>query len=303
MSSRRTTIDGHTLSVSNLDKVLYPITATTKAEVIAYYLGVADVMLPHLAGRPVTFRRFPDGVRADAFYQKHCPSHRPDWVPTVPLGRDGSPEVVDHCDIREPAALAWAANLGALEFHVPMARASDVGAPTAVVFDLDPGPPAGLLACAAVAASLQELFDQLGLMAVVKTSGGKGLQVYLPVDPIGSSYTATRGFAHAVAKLLQARQPDRIVTTQARSERPGKVLIDWMQNHRTKTTVCVYSLRGRERPTVSTPVTWEEIHRAVHEQSDEGLRFEIGSIGERVRRLGELFGPVANHRQRLPDLS
>lgn len=303
MSSRRTTIDGRTLSVSNLDKVLYPVTATTKAEVITYYLEVADVMLPHLAGRPVTFRRFPDGVHAEAFYQKHCPGHRPDWVPTVPLGREGGKDAVDHCDIREPAALAWAANLGALEFHVPMARASDVGAPTAVVFDLDPGAPAGLVACAEVATSLHELFDQLGLMSVPKTSGGKGLQVYLPVDPTGSSYAATRGFAHAVAQLMKARQPDRIVTTQARSERPGKVLIDWMQNHRTKTTVCAYSLRGRERPTVSTPVTWEEIDRAVREQSDDGLRFEIGSIRERVRRLGELFGPVVDHRQRLPDLS
>jgi bifunctional non-homologous end joining protein LigD len=303
MSSRRTTIDGRTLSVSNLDKVLYPVTATTKAEIIAYYLEVAEVMLPHLAGRPVTFRRFPDGVRAEAFYQKHCPGHRPDWLPTVPLGREGRREVVDHCDIREPAALAWAANLGALEFHVPMARASDAGAPTAVVFDLDPGAPAGLVACAEVAMTLNELFDQLGLIAVAKTSGGKGLQVYLPVDPAGSSYAATRGFAHAVAQLLQARQPDRIVTTQARSERPGKVLIDWMQNHRTKTTVCAYSLRGRERPTASTPVTWEEVERAVRDQSDEGLRFEFGSIGGRIRERGDLFEPVAQLRQRLPELS
>jgi bifunctional non-homologous end joining protein LigD len=303
MSSRRTTIDGRTLTVSNLDKVLYPATGTTKAEVIAYYLEVAEVMLPHLAGRPVTFRRFPDGVRAEAFYQKHCPGHRPDWVGTVALGREGSDDVVDHCDIREPAALAWAANLGALEFHVPMARATDPAAPTAVVFDLDPGPPAGLVACAEVAASLHELFDQLGLLAVTKTSGGKGLQVYLPVDPRGSTHTATRGFAHAVAQLLRTRHPDRIVTTQARSERPGKVLIDWMQNHRTKTTVCVYSLRGRERPTVSMPVTWEEIDRAVGEQRDDGLRFELGSTVDRIRGLGELFEPIATYRQRLPDLS
>jgi len=303
VSSRRTSIDGRTLSVSNLDKVLYPATGTTKAEVIAHYLGVAEVMLPHLAGRPVTFRRFPDGVRGEAFYQKHCPGHRPSWVPTVPLGRDGSTEVVEHCDIREPGALAWAANLGALEFHVPMARAADAGAPTAVVFDLDPGAPAGLVACAEVAVSLHEVLDQLGLIAVAKTSGGKGLQVYLPIDPAASSYAATRGFAQAVAQLLQARHPERIVTTQARDARPGKVLIDWMQNHRTKTTVCVYSLRGRERPTVSTPVTWEEVHRAVDEQRTDGLRFEIGSIPERMREQGDLFAPVATQRQRLPELS
>jgi len=303
VSSRRTSIDGRTLSVSNLDKVLYPETGTTKAEVIAHYLGVAEVMLPHLAGRPVTFRRFPDGVRGEAFYQKHCPDHRPGWVPTVPLGRDGSTEVVDHCDIREPGALAWAANLGALEFHVPMARAADAGAPTAVVFDLDPGVPAGLVACAEVAVHLHEVLDQLGLTAVAKTSGGKGLQVYLPIDPAASSYAATRGFAHAVAQLLQARAPERIVTTQARDARAGKVLIDWMQNHRTKTTVCVYSLRGRERPTVSTPVTWEEVHRAADHQRADGLRFEIGSIPERVRERGDLFAPVATPRQRLPDLT
>lgn len=289
--------------MSNLDKVMYPATGTTKADVIAHYLAVAEVMLPHLAGRPVTLRRFPDGVRGDAFYQKHCPGHRPDWIPTVPLGRDGSDAVVHHCDIREPAALAWAANLGALEFHVPMARATDPGAPTAVVFDLDPGPPAGLLACAAVAVSLRELFDQLGLVAVAKTSGGKGLQVYLPIDPDGSTYAATRAFAHAVAQLLQRRSPDQIVTTQARNERPGKVLIDWMQNHRTKTTVCVYSLRGRERPTVSVPLTWEEIGRALTDEREDGLRFELGSVEARLEESGERFATVATLRQRLPDLS
>jgi bifunctional non-homologous end joining protein LigD len=303
VSSRRTSIGGRTLSVSNLDKVLYPATGTTKAAVIAYYLEVAEVMLPHLAGRPVTFRRFPDGVRAEAFYQKHCPGHRPGWLPTVPLGREDADDAVDHCDIREPAALAWAANLGALEFHVPMARATDVAAPTAVVFDLDPGAPAGLLACAAVAAELHELFDQLGLSAVAKTSGGKGLQVYLPVDPDRSSYAATRAFARAVAQLLQDRQPDRIVTTQVKSERSGKVLIDWMQNHRTKTTVCAYSLRGRDRPTVSTPVTWEEVDQALRDGRDDDLRFELGALGDRIRDHGDLFEPVVTNRQQLPDLS
>jgi len=242
-------------------------------------------------------------VHGEAFYQKHCPGHRPEWVPTVDLGSEGSSDAVSHCDLREPAALIWAANLGALEFHVPMARSSDVGAPTAAVFDLDPGPPAGLLACAAVAVWLRDLLEQLGLHAVVKTSGGKGLQVYVPVDPTVSTYDTTRSFAHAVARLLQERHPDHIVTTQTRSEREGKVLIDWMQNHRTKTTVCVYSLRGRERPTVSTPVAWDEVDQALRDERDAGLRFELAAVTGRLRERSELFASVATHRQQLPQLS
>jgi bifunctional non-homologous end joining protein LigD len=303
VTAHRTRVGGRTLSVSNLDKVLYPATGTTKAEVIAYYLEASEVMLPHLAGRPVTFRRFPDGVEGESFYQKHCPGHRPAWIPTVALGREGARDTVEHCDLREAAALAWAANLGALELHVPMARATNSGAPTAVVFDLDPGPPAGLLACADVAASLREVLDQLGLVSVAKTSGGKGLQVYVPTDPEVTSYTASRAFSHAVAHLLREREPNLIVTTQARAERAGKVLIDWMQNHRTKTTVCVYSLRGRARPTVSMPVAWEELEQARHDHRDDGLRFELSAATARIRERGDLFAAVATHRQRLPDLA
>jgi bifunctional non-homologous end joining protein LigD len=287
------------LSVSNLDKVLYPATGTTKAEVLRYYVDVAEVMLPHLAGRPVTLKRFPDGVDSEGFFEKRCPPHAPDWIGRVQLGREGREKVVDHCDLAEVAALAWAANLGALELHVTMGAAPDTTVPTAVVFDLDPGAPADVRTCAEVSLLVREVLDGLGLRAFPKTSGSKGLQVYVPVHDPELTYARTRGFSQAVATLLEQRYPDLVVSKQDKAIRPGKVLIDWYQNHLTKTTVCAYALRARPRPTASTPVGWDEVEAAVG--AEEGaLVFDLDDVRARIGEHGDLFAEVATLRQDLP---
>lgn len=301
MAGSRTTVrvGERELSVSNLDKVLYPGTGTTKAEVLRYYIDVAEVMLPHLARRPVTLKRFPDGVDAEGFFEKRCPPHAPDWMRTVQLGREGREKVVDHCDLAEVAALAWAANLGALELHVTMGAGPDTTAPTAVVFDLDPGAPADVRTCAEVALLVREVLDGLGLEAVAKTSGSKGLQLYVPLNDPTMSYERTRGFSQAVATLLETRHPELVVAKQDKKLRPGKVLIDWYQNHLTKTTVCAYSLRARPRPTASTPLRWEEVEAAVG--AEEGvLIHDLDQVRERVAEHGDLFAPVATLEQQLP---
>lgn len=300
---QQVTVGGRSLSVSNLDKVLYPATGTTKADVLRYYVEVADAILPHLAGRPVTLRRWPDGVEGEAFYQKRCPDHRPDWLGTIALGRIGRDKVVDHCDLADVAALAWTANLGGLELHVPMGRAPDPLVPQAVVFDLDPGAPADVLDCAWLALRIREAFDHLGLEAWPKTSGGKGLQVYLPVNRPDTTYEDTRSFSHAIARTMEALHPDRVVSIQTKKERSGKVLVDWSQNHATKTTVCAYSLRGRAEPTVSTPLTWDEVARADAEGDASALRFDLDEVPRRLAERGELFAPVERRVQALPRLT
>jgi bifunctional non-homologous end joining protein LigD len=296
------------LSVSNLDKVLYPATGTTKAEVLRYYVDVAEVMLPHLAGRPVTLKRFPDGVEAEGFFEKRCPPHAPDWIGRVQLGREGREKpgevgsggkIVDHCDLAEVASLAWAANLGALELHVTMGAAPDTTVPTAVVFDLDPGAPADVRTCAEVALLVREVLDGLGLRSFPKTSGSKGLQLYVPLHDPELTYARTRDFSQAVARLLATRHPGLVVAKQDRTLRPGKVLIDWYQNHLTKTTVCVYSLRARSRPTASTPVGWDEVEAAVG-AGEGALVFDLDDVRARVRAHGDRFAEVATSRQDLP---
>lgn len=301
MAGSRTTVrvGERELSVSNLDKVLYPGTGTTKAEVLRYYVDVAEVMLPHLAQRPVTLKRFPDGVESEGFFEKRCPPHAPDWIGRVELGREGREKVVGHCDLAEVAALAWAANLGALELHVTMGAAPDTTVPTAVVFDLDPGAPADVRTCAEVALLVREVLDGLGLTSVAKTSGSKGLQLYVPLNDPAMTYDRTRGFSQAVATLLESRHPELVVAKQDKKLRPGKVLIDWYQNHLTKTTVCAYSLRARPRPTASTPLLWAEVEAAV--DADEGvLVHDLDQVRERVAEHGDLFAPVVTLQQELP---
>jgi bifunctional non-homologous end joining protein LigD len=308
--SERTTVQvgGRQLSVSNLDKVYWPATGTTKAELLRYVAAIAPAMLPHLAHRPVTLKRYPEGVDGQSFFEKRCPSHRPDWLQTTWLpkrgpGSSGSrDEVIEHCDLADVAAMVWAANLGALELHVPMARAPDPTVPRAVVFDLDPGAPADVVTCGEVALHLKEVFDRLSLTAVPKTSGGKGMQLYVPLNRDGISYDDTRDFSREIAQLLERVHPTLVVSTQTKTERVGKVLIDWYQNHLTKTTVCVYSPRARERPTVSTPVTWDEVDDAVRRQDAHLLRFEMDEVLDRVQELGDLFAPVAELEQDLPKL-
>lgn len=301
MAKRTVEIDGRQLVVSNLDKVLYPEVGFTKAHVLDYYVRIAPVLLPHLAGRPLTMLRFPDGVEGQSFFEKRCPDHRPDFVPTVRLGRDGRDKVVDHCDIDSVAALAWVANMASLELHTSLARRPDTTTPTMVVFDLDPGAPADVITCARVAMWLRELFDRLGLEAVAKTSGSKGMQVYVPVNgPTG--YDETKAFALAIGQLLERVHGELVTTTMAKDQRAGKVFIDWSQNVLTKTTVAVYSLRARTRPTVSTPLLWDEVADLAASGVADDAAFLPSDVLARVERHGDLFAPTAEVVQELPAL-
>ncbi len=292
---------GRELTLSNLDKVLYPASAFTKLQVIEYYAAIAPVMLPHLAGRPLTVTRFPDGVDGKAFFEKQSPSHRPDWVQTIAVPSERQ-RTIDYTLVADLPTLVWLANLAALELHVPMARAPALERPTAVVFDLDPGPPATIIECCRVALWLAGLFEQLGLRSFPKTSGSKGLQVYAPLAPGSASYEQTKGFALGVAQLVEQAEPDLAISRMSRALRAGKVLIDYSQNDEHKTTVCVYSLRARERPTVSTPLEWDELRSALRCGEAGRLSFDSAAVLERVAERGDLFGSVLSVAQTLPTL-
>ena len=289
-------IGGRQLSFSNLDKVLYPATGFTKAQVIDYYVRIAPVMLAHLADRGVTLRRFPDGVDASSFFEKRCPSHRPEWVGVHdgPGDRGGT---IRYCALDEVAALAWTANLAAIEIHSPMARAADLESPTMVVFDFDPGAPASIVECCRVALEVREVLESVGLVASAKTSGSKGLQVYVPLNSPHTHGHAS-DFAFAVAQLLEQRDPARVTSTMKRALRTNKVFIDWSQNSRHKTTIAPYSLRARPTPTVSTPIGWDEVADGA-----DGARlvFEAADVLDRVERMGDLFGETLQMQQVLPE--
>ncbi len=307
------TVDGRRLRLSNLHKPLYPAGGLSKGDVIAYYSSVAPAMLGHLRDRPLTLKRYPDGVEGEFFYEKQCPKHRPDWVRTerirargtgrfgAPKADGGGPKDIDFCVIDDLPGLVWVANLAALELHTSLSRAGDHTTPTMVVFDLDPGEPAGLIECASVALELRALMDRLGLESVAKTSGSKGIQVYLPLNG-RASYEQTKGFAQALAQLLEERHPELVVSRMRKDLRGGKVFVDWNQNEDFKTTVCAYSLRARERPTVSTPVAWDELEAAVEAGEPARLVFEAGEVLERVEREGDLFAPAVELEQELPAL-
>lgn len=286
-------IGGRRLKLSNLDKVLWPATGFTKGQMIDYYARIAPVMLGHVEGRPITLRRYPNGVDKGSFFEKNCPSHRPPWLATIDMGGIG------YCRLTEPASLVWTANLAAIELHPSLARSADLERPTSVVFDLDPGEGADVLTCGRVALLLREALGHLRLRCWIKTSGSKGLQLYVPLNtPV--TYDETRPFSHALAQVLERRHPDLIVTTQDRSVRPKKVLIDWSQNTAFKTTVSVYSMRARERPTVSTPVEWGEVEAAMVAGDPERLVFEAPEVLERVADKGDLLAPLLSVEQRLP---
>ena len=292
-------VEGRSLKLSNLDKVLYPRTGFTKGEVLDYYARVAPVLLAHLGDRALTLRRFPDGVEGGSFYEKNCPRHRPDWVDVHRVS--GSDGTIDFCRIDSLAALTWVANLAALELHTSMARAVDPDTPTMVVFDLDPGAPAAALECGEVALWIRDVLADIGLQALVKSSGSKGLQVYVPLNT-PASYEDTAGFSRHLAQLLERQSPDQVVSVQRKDLRRGKVLVDWSQNARHKTTVCAYSLRARERPTVSAPLTWDEVQGALRAGDPAMLSIEAGTVVERLQRLGDLFLPALTLRQELPAL-
>jgi bifunctional non-homologous end joining protein LigD len=293
-------IEGRQLKLSNLDKVLYPVAGFTKGQVIDYYTRVSPALLPHLRRRPLTLKRYPNGVDAQFFYEKNCPKHRPDWVDTIAVWSARNKADVNYCLIDELPGLVWVANLASLELHTSLSHAPGIDRPSMLVFDLDPGPPAGMLECARVGLLVRQLLDDLGLASFPKTSGSKGLQLYAPLNtPVG--YDGTKPFAHAVARVLESRHPGEVLSVMKKELRTGKVFIDWSQNDDSKTTVCVYSLRARPQPTVSTPVTWAEVEKVVDTGDPDSLVFDATAVLERVTADGDLFAPVVEMEQVLPE--
>ncbi|MDQ1712004.1 MAG: bifunctional non-ous end joining protein LigD [Frankiaceae bacterium] len=293
-------VEGRRLVLSNLDKVLYPAAHFTKAEVIDYYTRVAPVLLPHLKDRPLTLKRYPNGVDAPFFYEKQAPSHRPPWVKTVAIYSDSNDRDIDYVVCNDLPTLVWLANLADLELHTTMAKAKTPHQPTMVVFDLDPGPPANLHQCCVVGLRLRELLRDNGLDSYAKVSGSKGLQVYVPLNAPRVTYDVTTPFAKEVAVRMEKDDPALVVSKQKKELRVGKVLVDWSQNVDSKTTVCVYSLRARERPTVAMPVTWDEVAECADSGDLRPMTFEAGEALDRVAEAGDLFAPVLTTKQKLP---
>ena len=289
-------IEGRRLTLGNLDKVLYP-SGFTKAQVIDYMARIAPYAVPHLTGRALTFRRFPDGTQTSGFFEKRCPGHRPPWV-DVALGPGDRRGGIEYCRIDETAALVWAANMAAIEIHAPMALAADLDTPRAVVFDFDPGAPAGMVDCCVVASAAHDVLAAVELEAWCKTSGSKGLQMYVPLNTEGPTHEGAADFALAVGQLLDRQLKGRVTTVMAKNRRPGKVFVDWSQNAHFKTTIAPYSLRAREAPTVSTPVAWDEVEACAAGELE--LRFTSDDVLDRVAAMGDLFEPVLTTEQRSP---
>lgn len=292
-------IEGRRLKLSNLQKILYPVVGFTKAQVIDYYVRVAPVLLPHLHGRPLTMKRYPEGVNAEFFYEKNCPKHRPDWVQTAEIWSAGNNRWMNYCMVQDLATLVWAANLADIELHTSLSMASEMLRPTMIVFDLDPGAPATIVQCCQVGLWVRRIFEHLGLQAFPKTSGSKGLQVYVPLNtPV--TYDDTKSFARKLARLLERAHPGLVVSDMKKVLRVGKIFVDWSQNDDHKTTICVYSLRAKDKPTISTPVTWDEVERCLERQDASLLVFESAQTLDRVQAMGDLFAPVLALKQELP---
>jgi len=286
-------LEGQTLKISNWDKVLFPQVGFTKGDLVAYYARIAPAVLPHLHDRPLTLKRYPNGVERQYFYEKQSPSHRPEWVQTARIGD------VNYTVCQDRPTLVWLANLADVELHTSLSLAQSPELPTMLVFDLDPGPPAGILECCEVSEVLHGLFEALGLESFAKTSGSKGLQVYVPLN-VAVSYKQTKPLARRIAELLEQRMPELVVSRMTKRLRPGKVLVDWSQNDAHKTTVTVYSIRARERPTVSTPVTWDEVAACRDARDERALSFEVDELLRRAADLGDVFAPVLSLKQELP---
>ncbi len=306
------------LKLTNLEKVLYPKSVFTKEDLIVYYAAIAPVLLPHLRDRPLTLKRYPNGVLEKYFYEKQSPRHRPDWVQTTTIYSEHSKREIHYVLCQDLPTLVWLANLAAIELHPSLSRAEAIARPTTLAFDLDPGPPASIVECCEVALELRGMFEELGLSSFAKTSGSKGLQVYVPLgdeklgDENDLTYEQTKPFAHAVADLFERRRPELVVSQMAKKLRAGKVLIDWSQNDEHKTTVSVYSLRAKEHPTictptvfaptVSTPLDWEEVQTCRDRGEQDLLAFDSGQTLKRVAKRGDLFAEVLSLRQALPAL-
>src|SRR5271169_682965 len=311
---RRTTNDHHMstptivevqnrkLSLTNLDKVLYPAAAFTKGQVVDFYVRIAPVLVPHLAGRPLTMKRYPEGIDHEYFFEKNAPKFRPDWVKTAPVWSESNHRTINFILANDLPTLVWIANLASIELHPSLSLATDIATPTMIVFDLDPGPPANIVQCAQVGLWVRDIFDHFGLRSFPKTSGSKGMQIYVPLNT-KTSYQQTKSFAHAVARLLEQEHPDLVVSDMKKAVRTNKVFVDWSQNDQHKTTISVYSLRAREHPTVSTPITWEEVEQALKKKDAERLVFEAKDVLARVEKTGDLFELVQKLKQKLPQLA
>jgi len=292
-------ISGKQVPVSHLEKIFYPSVGFTKAQVIDYYIRISPVLLPHLKDRPLTLKRYPDGVNGGFFYEKRCPPYRPDWVQTAPVWSDRNEEEIHFCLANDLPSIVWAANLGDLELHTFLAKANTVDRPTMMVFDLDPGAPADIIACAQVGFWLKEKLEALKLQCFAKTSGSKGLQLYVPLNTL-VTYDQTKTLSHQLAEELEREQPELVLSKMAKNLRGGKVFVDWSQNDRHKTTVCAYSLRAKERPTVSTPVDWDEVKFALKKKDPNRLTFVSDDVLKRVEKDGDLFEPLLKLKQKLP---
>ena len=292
-------VEGRTLVVSNLDKVLYPMDGFTKGELINYYIRIAPALLPHLKDRPLTMKRYPDGVEGEFFYEKHCPSHRPKWVKTARVWSESHQRNIDFCLAQDLPTLVWAANLADIELHTSLSRKKDIARPTMMVFDLDPGAPADIVECCQVGLWLREILESLKLKSWAKTSGSKGLQVYVPLNT-AVTYEQTKALSHALAEYLEREHPDLVVSKMSKALRAGKIFVDWSQNDEHKTTICVYSLRAKDQPTSSTPVTWEEVAATVKKKDAKRLIFRGEQTLARVGKLGDLFAEVERLKQKLP---
>jgi bifunctional non-homologous end joining protein LigD len=292
-------IEGRTLKLTNLEKVLYPEVGFTKGQVIDYYTRIAPVLLPHTRDHPLTLKRYPNGVDSEFFYEKNCPKHRPPWVETATVWSGGNNRDMYYCLCQDLPTLVWLAQIATLEFHTSLSLASNLPEPRTLVFDLDPGPPATIVECCRVGLMLRDVFAEHGLDCCAKTSGSKGLQLYVPLNS-KVTYVETKVVSKGLAQLFEEQHPDLVVHKQLKELRTGRVLIDWSQNDQYKTTVNVYSLRARARPTVSTPVSWEEVEKCLKAKDPSLLVFDSDQVLARVAKHGDLFEPVIKKKQKLP---
>ncbi len=292
-------VENRKIQVSNLDKVLYPKVGFTKGQVIDYYIRIAPVLLPHLKDRPLTMKRYPDGVEGEFFYEKNCPSHRPKWVQTANVWSEGNQRIMHYGLANDLSTLVWAANLADLELHTSLSRKNKIERPTMMVFDLDPGAPADIVQCCQVGLWLRDLLTEMKLKSFAKTSGSKGLQVYVPLNT-AVTYDETKNLSLALAQYLEHEHADLVTSNMSKAVRKGKVFVDWSQNDEHKTTICVYSLRAREEPTVSTPIAWDEVEKCLKKKKADLLKFRTDQVLARVEKRGDLFESVKEMKQKLP---
>jgi bifunctional non-homologous end joining protein LigD len=292
-------VEGKKLAVSNLDKVLYPKVGFTKGQVIDYYIRIAPDLLPHLKDRPLTMKRYPNGVEGEFFYEKNCPSHRPNWVQTAKVWSEGNQRIMHYCLANDLPTLVWAANLADLELHTSLSRKNNIDRPTMMVFDLDPGAPADIVQCCQVGVWLRDLLGKMKLKSWAKTSGSKGLQVYVPLNT-PATYDDTKGLSRALAQHLEREHPDLVTSNMSKALRKRKVFVDWSQNDEHKTTICVYSLRAKDEPTVSTPVSWQEVENCLKKEKADLLKFRSDQVLARAEKHGDLFEPIETLKQKLP---